>query len=123
MLFRALVGDDGVGRETGLAGGELVQLLDVADRRTEIFLRWRPLVFRRGLFIPCEVLGVDDPRGSEVCLHLHDHLGLADGNFASAASLWHSSCFLKYTSIGQLRSGGASNSLLFFMRNVSSIFA
>ena len=81
LLLRVLVGDDGVGCEAGLSGGDLVQLLDVADCRPEIFLCWHPLAFRRGLFLLCEVLGVDDPRGSEVCLHLHDYLGLADGNF------------------------------------------
>ena len=82
LFLRVLVGGNGVGCEAGLASGELVQLIDVADRRTEIFLRWCPLAFRRGLFLPCELLGVDEPRGSEVCLHLHNHLGLADGNFA-----------------------------------------
>ena len=82
LLLRVLVGDDGVGCEAGFAGGELVQLLDVDDCRVELFLRWRPLAFNRGLFLPCEVLGVYEARGSEVCLHLYDHLGLADGYFA-----------------------------------------
>ena len=45
------------------------------------------------------------------------------GILPSAASLWHSSCFLKYMSIGRLRSGGSSYSFLFLMRRVSSIFA
>ena len=81
-MLRALFSDAGVDCEAGLTGGELVQIIDVANRRAELFLRWRPLAFHRGLFLSCEVLGVDEARGSEVCLHFHDHIGLAYGYFS-----------------------------------------
>ena len=81
LFLRLLVRNDGVVCEANLAGGELVQLLGVADSRAEVFLRWRPLTLQRGVFLPFEVLGVDEARGSELCLHLHDHLGLAYGYF------------------------------------------
>ena len=58
LLLHVLVSDDGVGCQAGFAGGELLQLLDVADQHKEVFLCWRPRVFNCGLFLPCEVLGV-----------------------------------------------------------------
>ena len=53
LLLGALVSDFGVFCEAGLAGCELAQLLDVADRCAEIFLGWRPLAFCCGLLLPC----------------------------------------------------------------------
>ena len=53
LLLSALVGDGSVCCEAVLAGGEVVQLLDVADCRAVIFLRWIPLAFCCGLLLTC----------------------------------------------------------------------